>query len=74
MRQLTLATANFEKHGKMTRRARFLADMERVVPWRELCGVVEPFYPKPPFGASTGPTNSLIQRPGRSCLRISRSR
>jgi hypothetical protein len=25
MRQLTLATVNFEKHGKLTRRAAFLA-------------------------------------------------
>jgi IS5 family transposase len=37
MRQLTLATASFEKHGKTTRRAVVLAEMERVVPWRELC-------------------------------------
>jgi transposase, IS5 family len=56
MRQLTLATAaGFEKHGKVTRRAAFLSEMERVVPWRELCAVVEPFYPKrgngrPPVG------------------------
>jgi transposase, IS5 family len=55
MRQLTLATAGFEKHGKLTRRAAFLAEMEEVVPWRELCAVVEPFYPKrgngrPPIG------------------------
>lgn len=48
--QLTLATAGFEKHGKLTRRAAFLAEMERVVPWRELCAVVEPFYPKPGNG------------------------
>jgi IS5 family transposase len=55
MRQLTLATAGFEKHGKLTRRAAFLAEMEVVVPWRELCAVVEPHYPKrgngrPPIG------------------------
>jgi transposase, IS5 family len=50
MRQLTLATACFEKHGKLTRRAAFLAAMERAVPWRELCAVVEPFYPKPGNG------------------------
>jgi len=55
MRQLTLATAGFEKHGKLTRRASFLAEMEVVVPWRELCAVVEPHYPKrgngrPPIG------------------------
>jgi IS5 family transposase len=50
MRQLTLATASFEKHGKTTRRAAFLAEMERVVPWRELCAVVAPVYPKPGNG------------------------
>lgn len=55
MRQLSLATANFDKHGKLTRRAAFLAEMDRVVPWRELCAVVEPFYPRagngrPPIG------------------------
>jgi transposase, IS5 family len=50
MRQLTLATAGFDKHSKTTRRAAFLAEMERVVPWAELCAVVEPFYPKPGNG------------------------
>jgi IS5 family transposase len=55
MRQLTLATVSFDKHGKVTRRAAFLAEMDRVVPWRELAAVVEPFYPKlgkgrPPIG------------------------
>ena len=50
MRQLTLATASFDKHGKVTRRAAFLAEMERVVPWRELCTVIDPFYPKPGNG------------------------
>lgn len=36
----------FEKYGKTTRRARFLAEVGRVVPWAELCAVIEPFYPK----------------------------
>jgi transposase, IS5 family len=50
MRQLTLATAGFDKHSKQTRRAAFLAEMEQVVPWRELCAVIEPYYPKPGNG------------------------
>ena len=55
MRQLTLATVNFAKHHKQTRRAAFLAEMDTVVPWRELCAIIEPFYPKagngrPPIG------------------------
>src|SRR5262249_46566289 len=55
MRQLTLASASFDKHSKQTRRAKFLAEMDRVVPWPELSAVVEPFYPRsgngrPPVG------------------------
>lgn len=47
MRQQTLAKGSFEQHRKATRRERFLAEMDRVIPWSELCGVIEPFYPKP---------------------------
>lgn len=50
MRQLTLATAGFERYGKTTRRATFLGEMERVVPWRALCALIEPVYPKPGNG------------------------
>jgi IS5 family transposase len=55
MRQITLATAGFERYARRTRRAAFLDEMERVVPWRALCAQIEPFYPKagtgrPPIG------------------------
>lgn len=51
MQQQTLAMANgFERYSKQTRRAEFLATMEQVVPWEELCGLIEPFYPKPGNG------------------------
>ena len=55
MKQLTLATAGFERYAKTTRRATFLAEMEQVVPWRRLCRLIEPVYPKagngrPPVG------------------------
>lgn len=46
MRQKTFAEAGFEKHRKQTRRERFLDEMDCVVPWERLCGVIEPFYPK----------------------------
>jgi IS5 family transposase len=45
-KQMTLAGSGFEKYVKTTRRAQFLAEMERVVPWLELCALVEPVYPK----------------------------
>ena len=45
----------FEQYRKKTRRAIFLEEMEQVVPWRGLCALVEPHYPKagngrPPVG------------------------
>ena len=43
--QTTLASTGFEKYTKTTRRAQFLAEMDRVVPWRALCARIEPIYP-----------------------------
>jgi transposase, IS5 family len=50
MKQLTLATAGFERYAKTTRRSAFLAEMEGVVPWAVLCRLIEPYYPKPGNG------------------------
>lgn len=55
MKQTTFAEGGFEKYAKTTRRAAFLEEMDRVVPWLELCKVIEPHYPKagngrPPIG------------------------
>ena len=40
----------FEQYTRKTRRAIFLEEMEQVVPWRELCALIEPHYP----GRGTG--------------------
>ncbi|BAO28931.1 IS5 family transposase [Sulfuritalea hydrogenivorans] len=56
MKQMTLAaTRGFEKHNRATRKAEFLARMDRLMPWAEFCAVIEPHYPKagngrPPVG------------------------
>lgn len=60
MKQATLAAAadqgaEFERFRKPTRRDIFLQTMETIVPWAELCSVIEPHYPKagkgrPPIG------------------------
>jgi len=50
MKQMTLSTSGFDQYAKTTRRAVFLSEMERVVPWAELCALVEPVYPKPGNG------------------------
>ena len=56
MRQKTFAENGFERYRKQTRREIFLAEMNEIIPWRELGEVIEPFYPKgegagrPPIG------------------------
>src|SRR5215472_12107601 len=47
MKQRTRAMmTGFERYAKKTRRAAFLEEMEQVVPWAELCRLIEPHYPK----------------------------
>jgi transposase, IS5 family len=45
MSQRSFASAEHALKKKRTRREKFLADMERVVPWARLIAVVEPLYP-----------------------------
>lgn len=47
MRQQTLADSGFEQFRKTTRRERFLAEMEQVIPWHRLCKVIRPYYSVP---------------------------
>ena len=58
MKQMSLATTGFELVHKRTRKREFLDEMELVVPWVELIGLIEPHAPKgkngrPPFAVST---------------------
>lgn len=50
MKQTTFAGTGFERYSKTTRRQAFLDEMDRVVPWKALCAVVEEHYPKGEFG------------------------
>ena len=60
MKQQTLAIAadqgaGYEQHRKPTRPDEFLTTVNTIVPWADLCEVVEPHYPKvgnggPPIG------------------------
>jgi len=47
MKQMLLvAAAGFARGGRVGKRAIFLAEMDRVMPWRALCALVQPVYPK----------------------------
>lgn len=60
-KQMTLAGSGFEKYAKTTRRAQFLAEMERVVPWGELCALIEPVYPKGEGGRPPVPLERMLR-------------
>ncbi|SDE73156.1 hypothetical protein SAMN05444679_12970 [Variovorax sp. CF079] len=45
MNQRSFASAEYAMKKKRTRREKFLAKMERVVPWARLIAVIEPLYP-----------------------------
>jgi len=54
--QLSFAQSEYAGKKKVTRRERFLGEMEKVVPWARLCAVIEPHYPqgkrgRPPIGS-----------------------
>lgn len=53
--QMSFAQAEYAGKKKVTRRERFLCEMEVVVPWARLCAIIEPHYPtgkrgRPPMG------------------------
>jgi IS5 family transposase len=61
MKQTTFASSGFERYAKPTRRAAFLAEMNRVVPWRDLCALIEPVYPKPGNGRPPKPLAQILR-------------
>ena len=46
MDKLSFSHAEYGGKRKQTRRERFLAEMEQVIPWARLEGLIEPHYPK----------------------------
>ena len=47
MKQTTFAGLAYANKKKQTRREKFLAEMDQVIPWSDLCALIEPHYPKP---------------------------
>ncbi|MGE3703117.1 MAG: transposase [Hyphomicrobiaceae bacterium] len=63
MRQMTFAAvgAGFEGYAKTTRRAAFLAEMDKIVPWAELRASIEPYYPKAGNGRPPIPLERMLR-------------
>jgi IS5 family transposase len=45
-KQISFANVSFDVYAKSTKRAVFLSEMDRIVPWERLRKIVEPHYPR----------------------------
>jgi IS5 family transposase len=61
MQQTTFASVAWEKKGKITRRERFLAEMDAVIPWTRLLALIEPHYPKAGNGTQPKPMEQMLR-------------
>lgn len=61
MDQMSFADAEYSGKRKQTRREVFLAEMEQVVPWDALLGLIEPVYPKAGHGRRPYPVATMLR-------------
>jgi transposase, IS5 family len=61
MKQTTFASLAWNAKGRTTRRERFLAEMNAVVPWARLTALIEPHYPKPGAGRPPLPLERMLR-------------
>ena len=61
MKQTTFASLAWNGKGKITRRERFLAEMDAVIPWAHLLRLIEPHYPKAGNGTQPMPMERMLR-------------
>jgi IS5 family transposase len=61
MKQTTFASLAWQGKGKVTRRERFLAEMNAVIPWPRLLPLIEPHYPKAGNGTQPMPMERMLR-------------
>ena len=61
MSQLSFSEAEYVGKRKKTRREKFLAKMERAVPWKVFADLVDPHYPKPGIGRPPYPLETMLR-------------
>src|SRR2546426_10530330 len=61
MKQTTFASMAWAAKGRTTRRERFLAEMNAVMPWARLTALVEPHYPKAGGGRPPMPLERMLR-------------
>ena len=61
MKQTTFESLAWKNKGKITRRERFLAEMDAVIPWKALTDLIEPHYPKAGNGTQPMPLERMLR-------------
>jgi IS5 family transposase len=61
MKQTTFASLAWSNKGKVTRRERFLAEMDAVIAWKRLLALIEPHYPKAGNGTQPMPLQRMLR-------------
>lgn len=61
MKQLSFASLAYENKKKLTKREKFLNEMEAVVPWSRTLKLIEPYYPKAGKGRKPKPLEMMLR-------------
>jgi IS5 family transposase len=61
MTRPTFASLAWDRKGKVTRRERFLAEMDAVIPWAPLLGLIQPHYPQASQGTQPMPLERMLR-------------
>lgn len=67
MKQTTFASTGFELVTKRTRKREFLEEMNLVVPWTELTGLIKPFAPASKTGSKCSGMSMSAKRLNPLC-------
>ncbi len=60
MKQVSFTTLAYENKKKLTKREKFLNEIEAAVPWDRLLKVCEPYYPKAGKGRKPMPLETML--------------
>lgn len=61
LKQITFADAEYSNKRKQTRKEFFLEEMEQVVPWKGLIGLIEPHYSRGEGGRPSSPPMAMLR-------------
>ncbi|MDB6105711.1 MAG: transposase family protein [Gammaproteobacteria bacterium] len=61
MKQTTFESLEWSRKGTVTRRERFLAEMDAVIPWKGLTELIQPHYPKADNGTRPMPLERMLR-------------